>query len=302
MKTVTCAALVAAGLVVGSLGLSAAAGARLVYLASAYSDKYEVGLKLPEGVTCGPDGQVIVGDTGNNRLVRFTYRDRVLVAGLAITVPQLAAPSRVHLNSKGDIFALDSRQRRIVRLGADGQFKSVLAFTGVPAPATVVPKSFAIDAADNLYVLDEFGGRVLVLDGEGRFQRALPLPESARFIGDLGVDFEGNVLLIDSIARRLYSSPKGTGAFAPLGGDLSASVATAPSSITPTAGLILVAEGSGATIDIFGRDGRFAARQLAEGWGEGSVRYPSQICVSDKDQVFIADRDNSRLQAFQLTR
>ncbi len=302
MKTVTCAALVAAGLAAGSLGLSAAATARLTYLASAYSDKLEVGLRLPEGVTCGADGQVVVADTGNNRLVRFTYRDRVLVAGLAITVPQLTSPSRVHLNSKGDIFALDSRQHRIVRLGADGQFKSVLAYGGIPAPATVVPKSFAIDAADNLYVLDEFGWRVLVLDGEGRFQRALPLPADARFIGDLAVDFEGNVLLIDAIGRRLYSSPKAAGPFAPLGGDLSASVATAPSSITPTRGLILVAEGSGGTIDIFGRDGRFSARQLTEGWEEGQVRYPSQLCVNDKDEVFIADRDNSRLQAFQLTR
>ena len=38
------------------------------------------------------------------------------------------------------------------------------------------------------------------------------------------------------------------------------------------------------------------------GWKEGQLNHPSQLCVNDKDEVFIADRDNSRVQVFQLTR
>ena len=67
------------------------------------------------------------------------------------------------MNSKGEIYALDSKHRRIVRLGPDGVFKDVLQFDGVPPPATIVPKSFTIDSADNIYVLDVFSERVLVL-------------------------------------------------------------------------------------------------------------------------------------------
>lgn len=302
MKTVPCAGLVATALVVGSLGLTAAVSARFSYLDAVYSDQKEVAIHLPEGVACGASGLVVVGDTGNNRLLRFTYRDRVQSPVTAMTVPQLAAPSRVQVNSKGEIFALDSRQRRIVHLGPDGQFKETLALTGTPAPATVVPKSFAIDSADNLYVLDEFSARVLVLNPEGRFERALAFPDGIGFATDLAVDFEGNVLLLDSIKRRIYSAAKGAGPFVQLGGDLSESVATAPTSITVSKGLIFVAEGNGSTIDVFGRDGRFATRLLAEGRSEGAIDYPSQMCVNGQDQVFIADRDNSRVQAFQLTR
>jgi DNA-binding beta-propeller fold protein YncE len=302
MKTVSCACLVAAALVVGYLPLTAAGAARLAYLASVYADDQQVGLHLPEGVACGAGGLVVVGDTENDRLVSFTYRDRTLGPVSAIKVPQLTAPSRVQLSSKGDIYALDSRQRRIVRLDSSGQFKAVLAVDGAPAPSTIVPKSFALDAADNVYVLDEFSARVLVVDTQGKFQRALAFPGDIGFATDLAVDFEGNILLVDSVKRRIFTASKDAVAFTPLGGDLSASVATMPTSIMASKGLLFVAEGSGSTIDAFGRDGKFLSRMLTMGWTEGMLNHPSQLCVNGKDEVFVADRDNSRVQVFQLTR
>ncbi len=302
MKMGASAGLVAAALVVGSLGLTAAGLVRFSYLAAVYADDKDVGFHLPEGVACGPKGLIVAGDTGNNRLVSFTYRDRALGPASVITIPQLTAPSRVRLNSKGEIYALDSSQRRIVHLDAGGQLRDVVAFDGAPPPATIVPKSFAIDAADSLYVLDEFSGRVLVLNPQGRFQRALALPEGIGFATDLTVDFEGNLLVLDSVKRRIYQAPKGGSAFTELGGNLAASVATLPTSITSSKGLIFVAEGNGSTIDVFGRDGKYVTRVLAQGRSEGSLDHPGQICVNDKDEVAVADRDNSRVQIFQLIR
>ena len=37
------------------------------------------------------------------------------------------------------------------------------------------------------------------------------------------------------------------------------------------------------------------------GWGEGLVYYPAQLCVTDKDELFVADRYNNRVQAFTMT-
>jgi hypothetical protein len=302
MKTASCACLAAAVLVAGYLPLTAAGSARLSHLATVYADEKGAGLHLPEGVACGAGGVVVVGDTGNDRLLRFTYRDRTLGTVSAIKTTQLTSPSRVQIASKGDIYALDSRQRRIVRLDSNGQFKAALAFDGVPAPAIIVPKSFAIDAADNIYVLDEFSARVLVVDAQGKFQRALALPAGIGFATDVAIDFEGNLLVLDSVKRRIFTAAKGAVAFAQLGGDLTASVATMPTSIMASKGLLLLAEGNGSTIDLFGRDGRFLSRMLTMGWTEGLLNHPSQLCVSDKDEVFIADRDNSRVQVFQLAR
>jgi len=302
MKTVSVACLVAATLVLGHLRLTAAETVRFRYLASVYVDDKEAGLNRPEGIACGGGGQFVVGDTGNGRLLRFTYRDKTVSGGSEIRIPQVPAPSRVQLNSKGEIYVLDGKQRRIAHLGPDGGFKAVLAFDGVPPPATIVPKSFTIDPADNIYVLDVFSARVLALNAQGKFQRALAFPGDAGFGSDVAVDPAGTIFLLDSIKRRMFSAEKDADAFVPLGGDLSAWLVTLPSYMTASKGVVFVVEGGGSGIVALGRDGSFLSRQLTMGGEEGSLNHPSQMCINDKDEVFIADRDNSRIQVFQLIR
>ena len=302
MKAVSSVCLVAVLLVLGHPRLTATEVAKLRFVTAVYADEKAGPLSLPEGVACGASGHVVVGDTGNDRLLRFTFQDRAMTGGTEIKIPQLSSPSRVQLNSKGDIYALDSHHRRIVHLGPDGAFRGVLAFGAAPPPATVVPKALAVDGADNIYVLDVFSARVLVLGAEGQFRRALTIPGDAGFVSELAVDSAGNVILLDSIGRRLFSAPKDAGSFAPLGGDLIEFLPTIPASLTASKGVIFVAEGSGSTIAGFGRDGSFLARQLTMGWNEGTLNHPSQMCINDKDQAFIADRDNSRIQVFQITR
>jgi len=38
------------------------------------------------------------------------------------------------------------------------------------------------------------------------------------------------------------------------------------------------------------------------GWNEGLLYFPSQMCINDNGEVFIADRDNSRVQIFSLVK
>jgi hypothetical protein len=302
MKRVSFACLVAAALVIGHLGITAAETGRFRYLVSVYFDAKGAGLNLPEGVACDRNGQLVVGDTGNDRLLRFAYGDKTVSGGTEIKTPQVSAPSRIRLNSKGEIYALDSRQRRIVHLSPEGEFKDALTFDGVPPPATIVPKDFDIDSADNIYVLDVFSARVLVLNAQAQFQRSLPFPADTEFGSDLAVDAAGTVFLLDAIKRKMFSAAKDASSFAPLGGDLTEFLATLPTYMTASKGAIFVVEGNGSSIVGFGRDGSFLSRQLTMGWNEGTLNHPSQICINDKDEVFIADRDNSRIQVFQLLR
>jgi streptogramin lyase len=300
MKTVMLSGLIAATLVLTGLAPLAAQTARFRHLISIYLDDQGVGLHLPEGVACGPSGQIVVGDTGNDRLVRFTYQDRIVSGGSPIEIPELSAPFRVQLNSRGEIFALDSTRRRIVRLDPAGDFANVISFEGAPPPRTVVPRDFTIDAADNLYVLDVFSARVLVLDPEGAFQRALPLPDGIGFVSGLAVDETGGIVLIDSIRRSLFAAAADATTFAAVGGDLTTALATMPTFVAVRRGSTFVLEGSRSSIVTFRRDGSFVARQLTQGWEEGSLNQPSQMCINDRDEAFIADRDNSRIQVFQL--
>jgi hypothetical protein len=38
------------------------------------------------------------------------------------------------------------------------------------------------------------------------------------------------------------------------------------------------------------------------GWKDGFLRYPAQLCVNDKGEVYVADRENSRVQIFTVVR
>jgi hypothetical protein len=89
---------------------------KLRYVQSVYFDEKGAGMKQPEGVACDDKSLLIVGDTGNERLLRYSYQDRNLKGGTEIKVPELSNPIRLQINSKGEIFALDGERRRVVRL------------------------------------------------------------------------------------------------------------------------------------------------------------------------------------------
>jgi DNA-binding beta-propeller fold protein YncE len=302
MKRLSCACLLLGAALAGDqLRAIAADAARFRYVAAAYLDDKGAGLNLPEGVACDRNGTVVVADTGNNRLVRFSYRERGLSGGAEIKPAELGSPGSVFLGSKGDIYALDTVLRRIVHLTPAGEFREALKLEGAPGAASVVAKAFALDSADNIYVLDVFSARVLVLNPEGQFQKAIAVADDTGFASDIAVDASGAVILIDSVGKRIYAAAKDAPAFTRVGGDLAQYLPTLPTHVTTVRGAILVGEGNAGTITAFARDGAFLSRQLTTGWSEGMLNHPSQMCVSDTD-VFIADRDNSRVQVFQLIR
>jgi len=302
MRIRTVACCLAAAVAAGSVPLTAVESPKFRHLSSIYADDGGTGLSRPEGVACGANGEIVIGDTGNNRLLRVTYADKAATEVRVIELPELSAPSRLHLSPAGDIYALDSKRRRIVRLGPDGVFKHALDFAGAPPPARVIPQAFAIDRQGTLSVLDVFSARILVLDAEDAYQHALRIPAEVGFASDLAVDDAGRLLLLDSIKRRLFAAAPSDSGFTRFGGDLSGQLPTLPASVAVSHGSVFVVEGQGSSVVSLALDGEFVVRQLSFGWDEGALNHPAQMCVNDRDEVFIADRDNSRVQVFQLIR
>jgi hypothetical protein len=302
MKRIAFAGCAALAVLVLGQARPVAQTAKFKFVTAIYADDKGVGFSVPEGVACGAGGRVIVGDTGNDRLVGFTYQDKAVSGGTPLQAPQAAAPARVYLNSKGDIYVLNNKERRVVHLSSEGEYKNALTFEGAPAPSNIVARGFAIDSADNVYVSDVFSARVLVANAQDKFQRVLPFPADFGYGSELAVDEAGNLLFLDSIKRRLFSAAKDATSFAAVGGDLGDAIGTIPAFMTVNKGTLFIVEGSGSRIVTLRRDGTFIARQLGGGREEGLLDHPSQLCVNDKDEVFVADRDNSRIQVFQLIR
>jgi len=294
--------LIAACLLAGASGAMAGEAAKLRYQLSIYSDEKGGPMRQPEGVACNDKSAVVVGDTGNGRLLRYTLEEKTVKPVGEIRAAQLASPIRVQLNSRSEIFALDGKQRRILRFGPGGEYKDPVGLEGVPAPAGFVPRSFKIDRSDTLYILDILSARVLVAGSDGKFQRQLEFPKEYGFISDLAVDFKGTILLLDSVKAAVFAAAKDAKAFSPMTKGLREHLRFPTYLTTDGRGILYVVDENGGGIVLLGQDGSYLGRQLNLGWTEGLLYFPSQVCLNERGELLIADRGNSRVQLFSVMR
>jgi hypothetical protein len=296
--------LIMAGLLVAvlfcQLPLSEAA-MKFRYMTSIYADDKGLGLKQPEGVACSGESLLIVADTGNGRLLRYSIKDGAIEVGtVEIKVDQLSYPIKTEINSRGEIYILDRKQRSIVRFSPAGEFRGYLQPAGLPSPTAYVPRSFTIDRNDNIYILDILSERVLILDPGGRYVRQIRFPQEYGFFSDVAVDFRGTVLLIDGVDGKVFSAGKNSASFSRLTSSLKEYVRFPASLTTDDRGRIYLVDRNGASIIILGQDGSFLGRQSGMGWKEGSLNYPTQMCINKKGEIFVADTNNSRVQIFLM--
>ena len=270
---------------------------RMKYALSAYADEKGNGLNQPEGIACKGD-RLVVADTGNGRLILYSLQGGEPRGGKEIKLSQVVYPIRVRINSKGDIFVLDERQRKVVRLTPEGTFKQYLELGGLATESMVVPAGIDLDGADNVYLLDVLGGRVLVLDADGKMQRQINFPKEYGFITDLAVNPKGTVFLTDGPKSMVYANAADPNAFTPLTGIMKEDLKFPSNIIADTKGMLFISDQNSGGIVAVGQDGSFRNRMLSLGWKEGAVRYPAQLCVDKDGNLFVADRANSRIQEF----
>jgi len=268
----------------------------LKWVTSIYIDGDGASLKNPEGVAC-TDDHLLVADTGNNRLLQYTYQGESVMAEAEIPLPK-ARPIRVQMNTRGDIYFLDGRERRIESIDASGESTGVLKPRSVPYSTEVVPKSFAIDRRDNIYILDIHSENVLVLDAEGQYTRHLPFPKKYGFFSDVAVDAAGTIFLLDGVDAVVYSAEVGADRFSPLTESLKEYMNYGSSLAVDRRGVLYLVDQYGSGLALVGPDGAFLGRRLRMGWDEAGLHYPSQLCISSNGNVFIADRSNNRVQRF----
>jgi len=271
------------------------------HVISIYSDERNMALRQPEGVAGNDASDLIVADTGNGRLLRYTFENRQLASKVQeIRAPQIDYPVKLQLNSRGEIYVLDRKRKRIVRLSPQGVFKNDLNLKESSPSGPIAPRNFHIDRKDNIYVLDVLSGRVLVLDPAGGFRRAIKFPQGKYFFSDLAVDFKGDVFLVDGISARVFRSARGSSNFVPLTESLKEFMRFPANITTDDRGIIYLTDRNGGKVVILGQDGAPIGRLSGMGWKEGFLNYPSQVSINGKGEIFIADTLNNRVQIFTI--
>jgi NHL repeat len=278
-----------------------AEGIAFVHDSSIYIDAKEKPLLAPEGVACADSGALVVADTGNHRLLLYTYKDGRLGGGTEVKLAQLTSPVRLQITSKGDLLALDGKTRKIVKVAADGTFGGLLEPKGLEGPGEPVIGAFKLDASDNAWVLDIAGRRVLVLDAEGKVTRQVKLPAASGTVTDIALDLAGTLYAVDGVGGAVWVAEKGAAEMKLLVKDLKDRMSF-PGYLVAAKGRLFLVDLNGSGIVLLGVDGSYQGRQLSIGWSEGLVNYPSQLCLTEAGTAFVADRFNNRVQVFATSR
>jgi sugar lactone lactonase YvrE len=278
-------------------GLAGAGTAGLKHERSIYTDEGRGRLEAPEGVACGDDGSLVIADSGHGRLLTYTWLEGALRGGKPIALPQLPAPTRIQLDGAGNLLVLDRKLRRIGRIDAGGAFAGYL---GVVSATAIVPVAFKLGPSGNVYLLDAPGRRLLVIEPSGRIARAVALPESGSFT-DLALGAGGSVYAVDAVAATVWVVDAEGGAFRRLTPSLKARIRFPTDMASDGRGRLYIVDHHGDAIVALGEDGSFQGRALGSGRADGLLSHAAQLCVT-RDFVFVADRDNNRVQVFEILR
>lgn len=274
-----------------------AEGVAFVHDTTIYIDAKEGPLKAPEGVACTDAGYVVVADTGNARLLLYSFKDGRLGGGTEVKLAQLTEPVRVQVDASGNVLALDSKTRKIVKVSAAGAFGGTLDVKGLEDAGKIVVGAFKVGPKGDVVLLDVAGHRAVLLDASGAFRRQVDIPKEAGTIMDVAEDVGGTLYAVDAVSAEVWSADKDAKAFKPLTPSMKDKM-NFPTYLAAGRGRLMVVDQNGNGIVVLGADGSYQGRQLSIGWTDGLVNYPAQMCVTDAGVAFVADRFNNRVQVF----
>jgi DNA-binding beta-propeller fold protein YncE len=121
---------------------------------------------FPRGIAADRAGNVVVSDTGNGRIQRFTANGAFLsmFGEVGFRSGEFRDPNGVAVDSKGNIYVADVGNHRVQKLDPNGRY--LTEWRG-PAPGFYGPRDVWIASDDTAYVVDQGRSRIVHLDANG---------------------------------------------------------------------------------------------------------------------------------------
>lgn len=176
---------------------------------------------LPKGIAVNPDGSIAVADFGNRRIVKLRYEKGDLI--WLKEIPLGGRPFDVAFDSKGNLYATDFDQSRVLVFGPDDSPLSSFGVTGRGEGEIYQPMGIDVldaEAPDNFYhedflaIVDNDGRRVSKFTRQGRFLGAqhnsdIGLADS-RF-QYVAIDYYGSIYVTDEINDQIHKFDRNLG-------------------------------------------------------------------------------------------
>ncbi len=265
-----------------------------------------LGLRNPNGVAVGPNGDVYVADSGHDQIVKVSATGRLLQAwGVHGSLPgQFFYPEGIAVGGNGNAYVADSGNYRIQKFSATGR---PLAQWGHPAPLTgprFLTEHLAVNIRGDVYVTDSVQGRILEISPAGRLLRhwnakgLIPFPTRNAIgspAGPAGIAIDRQDDLYVGYGSYIQK-------FSPAGQPLALwkmqpyitiqAVAVAPD------GSVYASDINHQQILKFSSTGSLLAKWGGLGARPGKFDNPVALAFDARGNLYVADQSNSRIQIF----
>lgn len=167
----------------------------------------------PRKIALTPDGNVIITDTGNSRVVEYTkdgdFVRQFGAKGTSGDPLQFSEPASLAVASNGDIYVADFWNKRIVHFDKDLQSKGIIPVGSWGSTAVTDRPYLAILADGRVLATDPTNGKILVFGTDGAALGTYDLPKegaqaSAR---PIGIATDGTSVLVSdsagSVVRKI---------------------------------------------------------------------------------------------------
>jgi DNA-binding beta-propeller fold protein YncE len=161
----------------------------------------------PRDITVDPDGNLLVTDTGNKRVLKFSPEGEHLATyGKGGSGPgEFNEPVGVAVGPGGDIYVADAWNRRIQRFDADFTYLGEIEVESWGSEGVTDKPYIAVLADGRVLATDPANARVLVFDAEGDLVATWELP-GGRPVG-IALTADGQVYVSDGVASEVRRVP-----------------------------------------------------------------------------------------------
>ena len=243
-------------------------------------------LLSPRAVALGPNGERVIADTGNHRVVVLD-RDGNYLRSFG---------SYCNLGDPTNTPCVDPDGDGPLVTG-DGQFYE--------------PWGVAVDAQGNLFVADTWNGRIQVFDSQGEFLRKWGLFAIAdggvgdpnALFGPRGIafDLDGNLVVADTGNKRIIRyKPTGEMIDQVGGGGVTPGRFDEPTDVAvdPTDGTILVADSFNQRIQRFSANLEYMGEWQVPGWTGRDIYQKPYLAVTTDGSVYVSDPATAQVVIF----
>jgi DNA-binding beta-propeller fold protein YncE len=286
------------------------AGGSFSFLVSIYD------LTNPMGVATDADENIYVSNTGKSEVIVYD-KEGVRQRAIDDTVDEKGNPLRFYSpygiavdDDNDKLYVCDYNWRGVRVLTKSGEF-----LYNLPKNPTDIPLDPAVGFApygvavgqDRIYVTSKDGIYVFDLDGNYKTRWGTRGNAAGQydFPNGIAADREsGNIFVADTVNRRVVSLDREGKIRWMLGvpkKDENTSVFQLPRSVTVGSdGLVYVTDTFWHRVVVIDQDGNLVSMFGERGTQDGQFSFPEGLAVSVSNRLYVADRQNNRVQIWQL--